>query len=250
MDECAYNLDKCEDKCINTPGGYRCTCPYGQVLASNGHSCIKCAEHKSEIDFSQISTIMPTNITNSLWHVAICKDNSTICSGSLINDNFIITTANCICKDNSTTPEMVSVMMNKNYGCSFKESDAVEHSVSKIICHPFFKPATSENNIALLKLAITMNAFSPLCLPAIEDTNTFSVNKFAAIYDYGQLSNISISNSENDSLDDNIDMLHFQVTQIVAKNRCGANYNQSVSSTDHILCTGESGMVLRVIALN
>ena len=242
MDECAYNLDKCEDKCTNTPGSYKCSCPYGQVLASDGYSCIKCAIDESMSNFSHISAVVPVRISDSLWHAAICKGNSTICSGSLINDNSIMTTAKCICNDNSTTPEMVSVMMNKNYGCPFEENDAVEYNVTKIICHPSFTSGSSEYNIAVLKLASPVSNFSPICLPTSKNAKTYSVNSFAGIYDYGQsLSETNISYSLDSDIgftDSQTHQLQLQVTQIVSKSNCGANYTQLVSNTDHILCTG------------
>ena len=239
MDECAYKLDKCEHKCTNTPGSYKCSCPYGQVLASNGYSCIKCAQNKLMTTYSQVSPVEPVQIAKSLWHAAICKGNTTICSGSLINDNSVITTANCMCMDNSTTPEVISVKMNKTYSCPHEESSAVEFTVAKITCHPSYKSASSEYNIAILKLAPTANSFPPICLPTSKDTHIFSVNSYAAIYDYGQPDILSSLSSDVGFTNGNSDPLQFQVTQIVAKNRCGANYTQSISGTDHILCTGK-----------
>ena len=240
MDECAYKLDKCEDQCTNTPGSYRCSCPYGQVLASDGYSCIKCAEDKLMTNYSQVTHVVPVRITESLWHAAICTENTTICSGSLINDNSLVTTANCICKDNYTTaPEMVSVKMNKNYGCPSDENAAVELTVTQIICHPLFTSATSENNIAILKLASPVNRFPPICLPTSKDTDTFSINSYAGIYDYGQPEIISALSLDTGFTNGYVDPLQLQVTQIVAKDRCGANYTETPSSIDHILCTGK-----------
>ena len=238
VDECAYNLDKCEDKCTNTPGSYKCTCPYGQVLASDGYNCIKCAQEKLMSNFSMILPVIPIRVAESPWHAAICKENSTICSGSLINDNSIITSANCIC-NNFTTPETITVKLNKNHGCPFEESGAVEYSITKIICHPSFAAPSSEYNIALLKLASTVSKFSPVCLPTSQDLNTFSVKKFAGIYGYSQSDDNSTLGSDIGFTDGSRDQLQLQVTQIVSKNRCGANYTQSVTNTDHILCTGE-----------
>ena len=145
-----------------------------------------------------------------------------------------------MCNDNSTTPEMVSVKMNKNYGCPSEENDAVDYNVTQIICHPSFTSASSEYNIAVLKLASTVNKFSPICLPANKDANTYSVKSFAGIYDYGQpLTNISFPLGSDIGLaDSNAGQLQLQVTQIVAKGNCGANYTQLISSKDHILCTG------------
>ena len=240
VDECAYKLDKCKDQCINTPGGYKCSCPYGQVLASDGHSCIKCAEDKLMTNFTDVTNVVPVRITESLWHSAICTENTTICSGSLINDNSIVTTANCICKDNYTTaPEMVSVKMNKNYGCPSDENAAVEFNVTKITCHPSFSSASLENNIAILTLASPVNNFPPICLPTSKDMGTFSVNSYAGIYDYGEPNIISVLGNDGGYANGNRDPLQLQVTQIVAKNRCGANYTQSPSNAEHILCTGK-----------
>ena len=191
-------------------------------------------------NFTDVTHVVPVRITESLWHAAICTENTTICSGSLINDNSIITTANCICKDNYiAAPEMVSVKMNKNYGCPSDENAAVEFNVTKITCHPSFSSASLENNIAILTLASPVNNFPPICLPTSKDTGTFSVNSYAGIYDYGEPNITSVLGNDGGYANGNRDPLQLQVTQIVAKNRCGANYTQSPSNAEHILCTGK-----------
>ena len=226
MDECLFNLDKCEDKCTNTPGSYRCSCPYGQVLASDGYSCITCADNKASANFLQETAAIPKNIRESLWHVAICMDNnSTICSGSLINDNLIVTTANCVC-NNKTSTESISVKINKNYGCPTDEAGALQYDISQIICHPLYDDSTLQYNIALLRLAVVVNttAFAPVCLPvANTDTDILKVNNFAGIYGYREMDKLSSSadgsgsKSNNDTVDtsnsegDNLDELYFQV---------------------------------------
>ena len=174
VDECLFNLDKCEDKCINTPGSYKCSCPYGQVLASDNYSCIKCADNRASSNFSQTTPTIPKNIKESVWHVAICgKNNSTICSGSLINDNLIVTTANCVCNDNTNSTELISVKVNKNYGCPTEEANALEYDVSQIICHTLYDNSKLQYNISLLRLAMIVNttAFAPVCL-AVANTDS------------------------------------------------------------------------------
>ena len=255
VDECLFNLDKCDDKCINTPGSYRCSCPYGQVLGSDGYSCIKCADNKASTNFSQTTSVIPKNIKESLWHVAICMDNnSTVCSGSLINDNLIVTTANCVCNGNTTSTESISVKMNKNYGCATEEKDALEYDVSQIICHPLYDNSTLQYNIALLRLAMIVNttAFAPVCLPiANTDTNLLTINKFAGIYGYREFDKLSDfadssgSGSDtayaNKSKGDNLDELYLQVTKVVANDDCNSTYyRSSVSITNQMICTGKS----------
>ncbi|KAK0048152.1 fibulin-1, partial [Biomphalaria pfeifferi] len=45
QDECKYDyLNLCSYKagCVNTPGGYNCTCPAGQMLDNDKRSCVDC----------------------------------------------------------------------------------------------------------------------------------------------------------------------------------------------------------------
>ena len=254
VDECQFNLDKCEDKCTNTPGSYKCSCPYGQVLASDGYSCIKCADNGATANFTQISPIMPANIKESLWHVAICvhnsHNNSTLCSGSLINDNLIVTTANCVCNNNTIFTESVTVKVNKNYGCPTEETDAVEFDVSQIICHPMYDNSTLEYNIALLRLAISVNttAFAPVCLPVVNtDSSIYAVNNFVGMYGYREFDKLSSSadgsgsvDYGNNSYDNSVDELYLQVTQIVPNADCSVVHNHSsITITDQMICTGK-----------
>ena len=250
VDECQFNLDKCEDKCTNTPGSYKCSCRYGQVLASDGYSCIKCADNEATANFTQIYHIMPTNIKESLWHVAICvHNNSTLCSGSLINDNLIVTTANCVCNNNTISTESVSVKVNKNYGCPTEETDAVEFDVLQIICHPMYDNSTLEYNIALLRLAISVNttAFAPVCLPASTDSSIYAVNNFVGMYGYREFDKLSSSadgsgsvDHANNSYDISVDELYLQVTQIVPNADCSVVHNHSsITITNQMICTGK-----------
>ena len=250
MDECQFKLDKCEYKCTNTPGSYKCSCPYGKVLASNGYSCIKCSENKAITNFTQISPIMPKNIKENLWHVAICSDNLTICSGSLINDNLIITTANCVCNDNTISADSISVKMNKNYACPTEEISALEYGVSQIICHPMYNNTVkSEYNIALLRLTVIVNdsTFAPVCLPVpYTDTDILIVNNFVGIYGYREYNSLVSSGGSGSGVDhmnnsiDDIDELYYQVTQIVANYDCSVAYNYSLSIKNQVICTSKS----------
>lgn len=39
MDECESGDNACEDMCVNTEGGYECSCEEGRQLASDAMSC-------------------------------------------------------------------------------------------------------------------------------------------------------------------------------------------------------------------
>jgi hypothetical protein len=40
LDECASGAAQCQYRCENTYGGYNCLCPAGEMLHSDGRSCI------------------------------------------------------------------------------------------------------------------------------------------------------------------------------------------------------------------
>ena len=185
------------------------------------------------------------NITEALWHVVVCKDDSTIiCSGSLINDNFIVTTADCVCNNNSTADGSISVKMNKNHGCAIEETNGIEYDVTHITCHPMYNSVTYEYNIALLKLAVIINTtlFAPICLPTAKDTSSFAVDEFAGVYGYGHFNMLGSASADGFSIstvyDDKNELL-FEVTQIVSNNECSIAYNSSVPITNHMTCTSK-----------
>ena len=39
INECATNMGGCEQRCVNTPGGFHCTCNSGYTLNSDGITC-------------------------------------------------------------------------------------------------------------------------------------------------------------------------------------------------------------------
>ena len=39
IDECTFNMKKCNQRCNNTIGGYSCSCVPGFALDSNGFTC-------------------------------------------------------------------------------------------------------------------------------------------------------------------------------------------------------------------
>ena len=66
VDECLYKLDKCEASRINTPGSYKCSCPYGQVLASDGYGCIQCANDTSGTNYTAIQPPRVIDVNENL----------------------------------------------------------------------------------------------------------------------------------------------------------------------------------------
>ena len=241
MDECLYKLHKCEASCINTPGSYKCSCPYGQVLASDGYGCIHCANDTSRTNYTEIQPPRVINGNENVWHVAICGTNSTTCSGSLINDNFVITSASCVC-DQVTFPQSLMVKMNKKFGCQTQELGSVDYSVTQIICHPMYNDTTLAYNVALLKLGRTVDTsiFKPVCFPTDRDQRITSINRFSGVHGYDY---VGSSSTHNDIIATGVtEELYIQVTEIVSIKECYTAYGFVVLVDNEMMCTSKYGI--------
>ena len=242
MDECLYKLDKCEAICTNTPGSYKCSCPYGQVLASDGYGCIECAIDTSGINHTAIQSPQFINADKSVWHVAICGTNLTTCSGSLINDIFVITSASCVCDEELVFLQSVMVKFNKDKGCQTQEVNSVDYKVTQIICHPMYNDTTLAYNVALLKLdrKVDINSLKPVCLPTDRDKAITSNNRFTGVYGYENFDYVGSSIALFDVIISEItEELYVQVTEIVPNNKCSTAYGYALLVDNKMMCTSK-----------
>ena len=129
---CPFFVDpceKCQHVCQNNSG---CACHKGYTLSSDGYSCIKCA--KVSINHNGVQGF---TFIRSSWHVALCNatdpSNPLVCSGSLINDQWVITSARCVCRNNININSL-SLSINKLRTCVVKD-DKMHMSVSEIHCY-------------------------------------------------------------------------------------------------------------------
>jgi len=162
----------CQHFCYNDS---KCGCNIGYTLSSDKHSCIKCA------DVSATYLHEGRLAARATWHVTICindKAISPVCSGNLINDQWVITSAKCVCSVN-TTKDSLSLRLWKSHTC------AVDHKlnlpVSDIYCHPDHKSFSAKFvDLALIKAEsrIPVNDTFPLCLDNYGDS-------ISDIYRYG-----------------------------------------------------------------
>ena len=172
--------------------------------------------------------------------MAICGTNSTTCSGSLINDNFVITSASCVC-DEVTFPQSLMVKMNKKFGCQTKELSSVDYNVIQIICHPMYNDTILANNVALLKLDRIVNTsiFKPVCLPTDRDQSITSINRFSGVHGYEHFDYIGSSNHHGDVIADVTEELYIQVTEIVSIKECYIAYGYVLVVDNRMLCTSK-----------
>ena len=181
-DSCASN--PCKHICIAGNNSYTCRCMKNYTLAADNTSCIKCAQPQSR----RINRIKPT------WHVAICNasNEDTICSGTAINDLWVLTSAGCVCNDN-VDKQSLSIRFAKRRVCFYKDTNELQLSVSNIYCFPGYDPNKTTIDLALIKLQSpiplrTMRQSPPLCLQFTERIkNFFRFGKHVIMFGWGSV---------------------------------------------------------------
>ena len=166
--------DKCEHVCNSDS---TCECHEGYTLSTNGYSCIQCARVITNSTNNQRLTIL-----NPTWHVTLCDKNDEtnvlLCNGNLLNDQWIITSAGCVCgKDKKSS---LSLKLKKSRTCVFEEDDELELSVAEIHCHPNHNDSYDKLvDLALIKAQSRIpmeeiNDALPLCLQDESDDELYS----------------------------------------------------------------------------
>ena len=148
-------LSPCKQGCLIGDSGYICQCRDKHVLAADGISCIKCARSN-----------------NPTWHVALCNanNNETICSGTAISDQWVLTSAGCACNNNSGIDKQgLSIRFGKTSTCSYSDANELSLSASEIFCYPKYSTDALITDIAAIKLQAPipvniMKQSPPLCI--------------------------------------------------------------------------------------
>ncbi|KAM4714732.1 LOW QUALITY PROTEIN: transmembrane protease serine 9-like [Anableps anableps] len=126
--------------------------------------CGKAAVSKSRIIGGQDAEPGPVP-----WQVHYTTKASS-CGGSLISNQWVLTAAHCINRDdlNHTEVQLGVVQLD-----DVSNSTKVTRNLSEIICHPEYDSLTSQNDICLLKLSAPVNFtvyIQPICLASENST--------------------------------------------------------------------------------
>jgi len=132
-----------------------------------------------------------TEINEYPWMAAVSTtQESQFCGGSLIASQWVITATHCMFKDQAQTipqtAEEIVVVLGEHDLLDANESKLPKKvvKVSMIIKHESYDKQTSNNDIALLKLAeeVDLNTYTPACLPKTADNYD---GKNAWVYGWG-----------------------------------------------------------------
>ena len=151
---------------MNTAGSYYCQCPPSFALASDGKTCIECGTNNLAINTGRSGKVHRRKFS---WHVQLCinttsNNSSFLCSGSLINDQWVLTSAECICGLDYSS---ILVYFQKLAKCPLTQNMEVVRTISDVYCRNKNKNKIVDYNIALLKLSVPVdiNGTYPICLP-------------------------------------------------------------------------------------
>jgi len=137
-----------------------------------------------------------TEINEYPWMAVIATTaESQFCGGSLIGTQWVITATHCMFKDQAQTQPQTAadivVVLGEHDLFDENESKLPRKvvKVSQIIKHESYDKVTSNNDIALLKLAeeVDLNTYTPVCLPKTADNGKYD-GKNAWVYGWGTTS--------------------------------------------------------------
>ena len=180
----------CEHKCNKRKA--KCSCYSGYILASDGFSCLKCATANFNSESKE-----PTSPS---WNVAICDNSNTSqpnhCSGTMISDQWVLTSADCVCKTDNTINVVVT-----NGACGTTEKKA-GHSVVNIKCFSKYSSTVLNTNLALIKINTStmlkeQHTIHPICVSNTKSKNTIKVGEHVMLFGWG---NTTVSRYDNATL--------------------------------------------------
>nr|QRN45225.1 collagenase-like 5 [Tineola bisselliella] len=100
---------------------------------------------------------------------------TSICGGSVISNNLILTAAHCY-DDGTLTAQSITVVLGSN--TLFSGGNRITNT--DIVMHPDWTPSTVENDIAVIRIpAVTFSdVIQPIGLPAAADADNLFINQF------------------------------------------------------------------------
>ncbi|KAF5273623.1 hypothetical protein FQR65_LT04622 [Abscondita terminalis] len=170
-------------------GGFQVCCPssLNSTLQLNSDSSFDSLSEKKYCGLQQRDDYFSKDETISLdeypWAASVQAVNQrgqeySICSGSLINNRYVLTSAYCLFTASHIAfvrlgeynllnkSDCVEDTRNKDINCN----QALDVGIEKFVIHPFYNPWSYNNDIALIKLKTNVcftDYIRPICLPTL-----------------------------------------------------------------------------------
>ncbi|XP_016928338.2 trypsin-1 [Drosophila suzukii] len=107
-----------------------------------------------------------TRVHQYPWMAVILIYDRFYCSGSLINDLYVLTAAHCV---EGVPPELITLRFLEHNRSNTNEDIVVQRFVSRVKVHELYNPRSFDNDIAILRLNQPVDMehqrLRPICLP-------------------------------------------------------------------------------------
>ncbi|XP_049922520.1 serine protease 27-like [Epinephelus moara] len=157
------------------------------------------------------------------WQVSLISNGTLYCSGSLINNQWVLTAAHCLTVHDLPTTE-VFLGRHSQSGPNLNEES---RQLDMIQCHPSYRFLTHDNDICLLRLSAPVNFtdyIQPVCLASAESTFHTGVSSWVT----------GFGSTQADS-PTQADILQEVNLSVVGNNECQCTHRHL---TDNMICAG------------
>lgn len=199
------------------------SCPDKQTVSLQ---CVECGQQQST------SRIIGGKVSKSgqwPWQVTLHFKGSHVCGGVLISDHFVLTAAHCF---PSTDESSLVASKWKVYGGVVSLLALPRpYQVKRILINENYDSRTNDQDIALLKLATTVDftdQVQPACLPTYNQQWSHGTECFTSGFGTTDASTSDVSNS---LMDVNVNIIDTSV--------CNSRNSYSGSVTKNMLCAGQ-----------
>ncbi|XP_046451630.1 trypsin-1-like isoform X2 [Daphnia pulex] len=166
--------------------------------------------------------------------VALKKNGTFICGGSLIARNKILTAAHCVVAIPQREVKLLTVELGIHSLLPSKKAGVITKKVRRMTRHRRFNPRTFFNDIAILTLESNVDyksTISPVCLPSANSNAEQYADKDATIIGWGTLIEGGFQSA----------VLQQVTVQLMTNAKCQSFYAGKDKIFDHMMCAAAPG---------
>jgi len=161
-------------------------------------------------------------VISPTWNVAIiCNKNNfslpLVCSGSLLNDQWVLASASCVCNTNNKND--LVVRSGKVHTCSVSERKESEYSIEEVYCYSDFRRTNLVFDLALVNISTTnvskeLHGVRPVCIKHGRGRNQILPNDKMIYYGWGNIA----------SATPHIALLKMSISMVVNNRKCRSSF--------------------------